>query len=304
MTQNELKEEMILRILNAFNQNGCAIFTWKDLNVIAKNDYFKPVIKDLEAEGEIENQTKNGFAQKYKLNKILDCPDFLFIKELENKHRYYLLNQYLELEKYGKIKTTDLSKDLQIKNKTGKLPEDILNDSKPIVKNILETNEKAELTESGEIKITASAHKEHKCQYCGETNPDNFRKNCKSVCKKCEGIHSKRKGSISLSEWLYKRSMQNFSRFNKTRKLEYNLTPNYIQEILDKQNNKCAYSGYELDKDSDDKLYIPTIDRIDPTKGYVEGNICICSWAVNTMKMDLQLDEWKKLIEDLSKNLN
>lgn len=302
MTQSELKEEMILRILNAFNQNGYAIFTWKDLNIIGKNDYFKPVFKDLETEGEIENLTKNGFAQKYKLNKILDCPDFLFIKELGNKHRYYLLNQYLELEKYGKVKTTDLSKDLQIKNIIGKLPIDILNNTKPIIRNILDTNEKAKVTENGEIKI--SVVKEYKCQYCGETNPDNFRKGCKSVCKKCEGKHSKRKGSIPLCEWLYKSSMRNFNQFNKTRKLEYNLTPNYIQEILDKQNNKCAYSGYTLDKDSDDKLHIPTIDRIDPTKGYIEGNICICSWAVNTMKMDLQLDEWKKLIQDLNKNLN
>ena len=85
--------------------------------------------------------------------------------------------------------------------------------------------------------------------------------------------------------------MDNFKHFNKVRKLEYNLTPNYIQEILDKQEYKCAYSGYSLDKNSDDKLHIPTIDRIDPNKGYIEGNICICSWAVNTMKMDLQLNE-------------
>lgn len=302
MTQNELKEEMILRILNAFNQNGYAIFTWKDLNVIAKNDFFKPVLKDLEIQGEVENQTKNGYAQKYKLNKIIDCPDFLFIEGLDNKLRYYLLNQYLELQKSGKIKTTDLSKDLQIKNITKKLPNDIINNTKPININITKTNSKAHITEDGEIKI--GTIKEHKCKYCGETNPENFNKNCKSVCKKCSGIHSKRKDSIPLSEWLYKRSMDNFKHFNKVRKLEYNLTPNYIQEILDKQEYKCAYSGYSLDKNSDDKLHIPTIDRIDPNKGYIEGNICICSWAVNTMKMDLQLNEWKQLIKDLDKNLN
>ena len=109
-----------------------------------------------------------------------------------------MLNQYLELQKSGKIKTTDLSKDLQIKNITKKLPNDIINNTKPININITKTNSKAHITEDGEIKI--GTIKEHKCKYCGETNPENFNKNCKSVCKKCSGIHSKRKDSIPLSE--------------------------------------------------------------------------------------------------------
>lgn len=35
----------------------------------------------------------------------------------------------------------------------------------------------------------------------------------------------------------------------------------------------------------------PTLDRVDNTKGYVKGNVCVISWRANSLKSDATLDE-------------
>ena len=46
----------------------------------------------------------------------------------------------------------------------------------------------------------------------------------------------------------------------------------------------------------------PTIDRIDSSKGYVEGNVCICTWFINTMKANLTVDQFKDVITKIYEN--
>lgn len=36
--------------------------------------------------------------------------------------------------------------------------------------------------------------------------------------------------------------------------------------------------------DGGENFYVPSPDRIDPTKGYVPGNVRFCSWGGNRMK--------------------
>jgi len=46
-----------------------------------------------------------------------------------------------------------------------------------------------------------------------------------------------------------------------------------------------------------------SIDRLDPTKPYVVGNVCIVSWRANRIKNDGTLEEHKKLVQWWEGNL-
>lgn len=46
----------------------------------------------------------------------------------------------------------------------------------------------------------------------------------------------------------------------------------------------------------------PTIDRIDPTKGYVPGNVWVISARANLIKSDATLEELEMLVENLRKH--
>lgn len=54
--------------------------------------------------------------------------------------------------------------------------------------------------------------------------------------------------------------------------------------------------------DYNNRENIPSLDRIDPRKGYVKGNIAVMSWRANTIKNDATPEEIRKLAKWSSKN--
>ncbi len=73
--------------------------------------------------------------------------------------------------------------------------------------------------------------------------------------------------------------------------LEFSLTTEYMTSLWDAQDGKCALTGVELG-------YVGTgwcaasIDRIDPLKGYVEGNVQWTSWRANDAKSSMNNDDF------------
>lgn len=45
----------------------------------------------------------------------------------------------------------------------------------------------------------------------------------------------------------------------------------------------------------------PSLDRIDPNKGYVKGNVRIISWRANELKGNASLEEIRMILADLEK---
>lgn len=88
----------------------------------------------------------------------------------------------------------------------------------------------------------------------------------------------------------------------KTRKLEFDITKKYIWELFLKQNRKCALTGIELQFASDWKTSNGTasLDRIDNSKGYIEGNVWWVHKDINQMKMDLTLSQFRDYCKKVS----
>ena len=151
-------------------------------------------------------------------------------------------------------------------------------------------------TDKGYKMLNIPIEKKHHCNTCGEENPEMFSKDSYTRCKKCKSnIHN---CPNSMSEKLYKHSKKSA----KSRNLEYELDQDYIEELLIKQNSRCLYTGIEFLNNHKDKNTYPTIDRIDPSKGYIKGNICICTWAVNIIKSTFTTEQFKNIITKIYEN--
>lgn len=83
--------------------------------------------------------------------------------------------------------------------------------------------------------------------------------------------------------------------------IEFNLT---IEDIIIP--NKCPILGIEIVPNSNGskrgpRPNSPSIDRIEPSKGYVKGNIRIISNRANTLKCDATISELELVLQDLRK---
>jgi hypothetical protein len=170
------------------------------------------------------------------------------------------------------------------------------------------------------------------CKFCNEEkNSDKFQKYKSEYtneelydlkcydCKNKEREYIKENKKYTVEEFL-KCLLADKKNANDTRNKkrnddkfkEFNLTHEYLIELWNKQDGKCAYSGRNMiynysKKDYNYLNYNPekvSVDRIDSSKGYIQGNIVLCCAMPNIMKMDLPYEEFKKWINDIDKTIN
>lgn len=125
----------------------------------------------------------------------------------------------------------------------------------------------------GETKQLSSFHKHRGCKYGYNT-----------VCKEC-------RKPISQREWSIKP---------------------YQQKILSRAKSRAAKKGLEFNLTIEDiiipaicpvfkkPIVVPSIDRIDSSKGYVRGNIRIIENRANVLKNNATVMELQLVLEDLT----
>jgi hypothetical protein len=85
----------------------------------------------------------------------------------------------------------------------------------------------------------------------------------------------------------------------RTRGLPFNITIQYAWEVFLKQSRKCALSGIELkfSTTSYENNGNASLDRIDSTKGYIEGNVQWIDKDLNRFKSDLPEEKLFNMVE-------
>lgn len=272
---------VLLAVINAYEENGeFSHFSGSELNhkfgFATKN--IPQMLKDLVELKYIENHTINGFYNRYKILKHIDCPEFILDDRLSNSQKDFLLRCVEQNI------TEDLSKKEMARRVNGN--ENGWNFSRS-VNGILETLEEDSLFNIiGEFNIVKGLKPENaiKTEFGYKTNKN---------IKKLESNEKTQDNMIA--QFLLKKSSHCKRR---SKVLEYNLTLEYIKELLLKQEYKDYYTRLVPENYEDYSL-----DRIDSNLGYIEGNVVITTNRVNAMKNDMSTEEFKKLISDLYNNI-
>jgi hypothetical protein len=124
---------------------------------------------------------------------------------------------------------------------------------------------------------------------------------CSHVVTQNKHPHWKGVGKLSGALWL---------QINKSaakRNLPISITKEHAWDLFLKQKEKCALSGVALKFNTSLRIRDGTasLDRIDSSMGYVEGNVQWVHKVVNVMKQDLsdlEFVEWCKLISERNSN--
>lgn len=90
----------------------------------------------------------------------------------------------------------------------------------------------------------------------------------------------------------------------KNRDKEIDISLDYLRDLWIKQDGKCYYTKIDLvlskfKKINKNPIYSASVDRIDSSKGYVKGNICWSSRAINHMKGEMSVEMFWELCKHI-----
>lgn len=83
------------------------------------------------------------------------------------------------------------------------------------------------------------------------------------------------------------------------RNLEFNISMEYLWELFQKQNGECYYTGDKLSLSTRNNKggMTASLDRLDSSKGYIEGNVMWSHKDINVMKMNKSEEEFYELCQ-------
>lgn len=125
------------------------------------------------------------------------------------------------------------------------------------------------------------------CNFCKQLKPeyDFYQKN-KIECKKCAGLSIKKYNSTPIGhiKTLLNNAKKSLKRLQKRDKnMIMDINYDFIVNLFNKQKGKCAYSNIPLCFGSYfENNWICSIERINPSIGYIKKNVCLICLEFNT----------------------
>jgi hypothetical protein len=84
-----------------------------------------------------------------------------------------------------------------------------------------------------------------------------------------------------------------------SRKIDFSLKFSTVKKLLNSK--ACYYTGKSFTKKGP---HSRSIDRVDSSKGYVDGNVVACTSEINMKKTNLTIDEILTISKKVEKHLN
>lgn len=156
-----------------------------------------------------------------------------------------------------------------------------------------------------------------KCHICGKFLPiDKFsysdhypyRDNhdgrcCDCKTKQMQGARNEYDEKTRLEKTLRMRFYAARDRAKK-RGLKFELTTEFLKELWEKQDGKCAITKLPMTFINDEgRIYTNvSIDQIEPNNGYTKENVQLVCMAVNQLKSDFTMNEVLTICESIVKN--
>ena len=146
-----------------------------------------------------------------------------------------------------------------------------------------------------------------KCSVCNVEKEDTEFNRVKDRCNPCCYVieYEKRKEKMEDSDagqnyYIKKVIFNKAKRRSKQKNIEFNLT---LAELITLKNNTCPILGHEiLYKSGVDYRRSASLDRIDPNKGYITGNVKILSYEGNSLKNRNNYHSAVKMLEYIITN--
>lgn len=102
----------------------------------------------------------------------------------------------------------------------------------------------------------------------------------------------------ALTDVVVAKKMMQLHQSAESRGLEFSLSFRTVKELLSRK--KCYYTG---DVFQDGGACARSIDRVDTSKGYVEGNVVACTVEINGKKSNLTVEEILTMAEKIKRHL-
>lgn len=168
-------------------------------------------------------------------------------------------------------------------------------------------------------KVLKTSKKKKMCFVCGTDDPEDFLcYNAKKRCDECTDNNPKTYKNLSEEERKEKiKASSDWSKYNPLRTkllgarararakgIEFELDEEFIINLHQKQSGKCFYSGIPISVDFAEEINVFSIDRINSKLGYVKDNVCLTNKHINTMKLNLTLDEFFYYIKAIYEHSN
>lgn len=148
-------------------------------------------------------------------------------------------------------------------------------------------------------RLRANRKRKGLCPSCGKVASRSSCETCKrKLANWRKDNAAKIRKRLKVSDWA-RTLVTNARRSSRTRKLgPVEITPEWVEKQFVMQAGRCALTGARMRMSSESwNLFQPSLDRRDPSRGYVVDNVVLVTWGANAARGSATLEAFNEWLE-------